>query len=94
MSIIYVLFIKDIISTNLTAKPDIDKILNEELFYLPYDEIIVDFSGVSLMSRDFANHYLLNRSKSTKVVHEVNVPLNLQNILDTAVESGNTIINL
>ncbi|MGD9533506.1 MAG: hypothetical protein AB7V56_07040 [Candidatus Nitrosocosmicus sp.] len=85
MSIIYVLFIKDIISTNLTTKLNTDKMLKENLFDLPYDEIIVDFSGVNSMSRDFTNYYLLNKSKSNKVFHEVNIPLNLQDVLDTTV---------
>lgn len=78
MSPIYVLYIKDIFSTNLRLDHNIDKILLKDLFNLPYDEIIVDFSSVSSISLDFANHYLLLKSKSKKLIHEVNIPLNLQ----------------
>lgn len=58
--------------------PEIDNKLNKEIFDLPYEEIIVDFSGVSMMNQDFASHYLLNRSKSEKIIHEVNVPPSFQ----------------
>ena len=82
MSIIYVVFIKDIFSSNLVAIPNIDNKLDKEVFNLHYEEIIVDFSGVYTMSSDFANHYLSNKSKSGKTIHEVNVPPSFQNLFD------------
>ena len=85
MSTIYVKFITDIFSADLMALPNIDEKLDKELFNLPYDEIIVDFSGVNTMSLDFANHYRLNKSKSKKIIHEVNIPLLHQNIFENPV---------
>lgn len=84
MSPIYVLNVKDILSTNLRPKHTIDKILEKGLFNLPYDEIIVDFSGVNSISPEFATQYLLCKSKTRKEVHEVNVPLNLREALYNA----------
>jgi hypothetical protein len=85
MPIIYVASIKDIFTSNLMTIPDIDNKLNKELFNKPYEEIIVDFSGIITISQDFANHYLLNKSKSEKTIHEVNLPLFLQNMFENIV---------
>ncbi|MGD9533287.1 MAG: hypothetical protein AB7V56_05905 [Candidatus Nitrosocosmicus sp.] len=52
------------------------------MFSLPYEEIIVDFSEINSISHEFANHYLSNKSKSGKVVHEVNIPILLQNLFN------------
>jgi len=82
MSIIYVIFIKDIFSTNLITIPDIKDKLDKEIFNLPYGEIVVNFSGVNTIDLDFVNYYLSNKSKSGKVIHEVNLPLWLQNVFD------------
>jgi len=80
--IIYVVRIKDIFTSDLTTICGIDDKLNKELFNLPYKEIIADFSDVNSVSPDFVNHYLLNKSQSGKIVHEVNMPTSLQRIID------------
>jgi hypothetical protein len=46
MSPTYVLYIKDLLPTNLRFENHTDKILEKELFSLPYGEIIIDFSEV------------------------------------------------
>lgn len=78
MSVIYVIFIKDLLSPHLTLENDTNSLLEREIFNIRYDEIRVDFSNVKSMSLDFTNHYLLLKSKSKKLIHEVNIPLNLQ----------------
>ena len=81
--IIYVIAIKDVFTSNLTT--DIDNKLEKELFDLPYEEIIVDFSGVSTISPDFANRYISNKSKREKTIHEVNIPIFIQNMFENIV---------
>ncbi|HET6590321.1 MAG TPA: hypothetical protein VFG45_09170 [Candidatus Nitrosocosmicus sp.] len=82
MSIIYVIRIRDIFASDLITTSGIDNKLDKELFSLPYEEIIVDFSEINSISHEFANYYLSNKSKSGKVVHEVNIPILLQNLFN------------
>ncbi|MGD9534536.1 MAG: hypothetical protein AB7V56_12305 [Candidatus Nitrosocosmicus sp.] len=81
--IIYVIRIRNIFASDLITTSGIDNKLDKELFSLPYEEIIVDFSGINSISPEFANHYLSNKSKSGKVVHEVNIPILLHNMFET-----------
>lgn len=90
MSTIYVKFITDIFSSDLVSTRDIDDKLDKELFNLPYDEIIVDFSHVNTMNLDFANHYRLNKSKSKNIIHEVNIPLLHRNIFENTTQTVDT----
>lgn len=80
MPIIYVICIRNIFASNLTTISGIDNKLDKEMFNLPYEEVIVDFSGIDSVSPEFANHHLLNKSKSGKMINEVNIPLRLQNM--------------
>lgn len=82
MPIIYVICIRNIFASNLTTISGIDNVLDKEIFNLPYEEIIVDFSGIDSVSPEFANHYLSNKSKSGKMINEVNIPLRLQNLFE------------
>jgi hypothetical protein len=54
---------------------------------VPYDEIILDFSGVRSMSFEFAKEYLSVKNKSNKAVNEVNLSLELRPIMDKAMQS-------
>jgi hypothetical protein len=90
MSTIHVKFITDIFSPDLVSISNIDYQLDKELFNLPYDEIIVDFSGVNTIDVDFANHYRINKSKSNKVIHEVNIPLLNQNMFENITQTIDT----
>jgi len=44
MSVIHVIFIKDLLSTRLTLEIDTGAILEKEIFNIPYDEICIDLS--------------------------------------------------
>jgi len=86
MSVIYVIFIRDLLSPYLTLTPDTSSILERKIFNIPYDEIRVDFSHVESISRDFAQEYMSIKLRSKKLINEVNVPLDLEGIMDDALK--------
>ena len=45
---------KDIFSSTLTLGPNTYKELDKTIIHVPYEEIILDFSGVRSMSFEFA----------------------------------------
>jgi hypothetical protein len=53
---------------------------------VPYDEIILDFSGIKSMSFEFAKEYFSMKNKCNKAVNEVNLPPELRPIMDKASE--------
>jgi hypothetical protein len=57
MPVIYVIFIKDLLSTRLTLETDTNTILEREIFNIPYDEICIDFSNIKSKSPNFVNQY-------------------------------------
>jgi hypothetical protein len=87
MSVIYVTFIKDLLSPHLILQRDTDSLLEREISNTPYDEIRVDFSNVRTISPDFAKQYLLSKSRSEKLIKEVNISPDLEEIMDDARES-------
>ena len=66
MSVIYVIFIKDILSSRLTLETDTCAILEREIFNIPYDEICIDFSNIKSISPAFVNQYLLRNIEAKK----------------------------
>ena len=66
MSVIYVIFIKDLLSTRLTLETDTSAILEREIFNIPYDEICIDFSNIKSLSPAFVNQYLLHKLEAKK----------------------------
>lgn len=87
MSVIYVIFIKDLLSTRLTLETDTNTILEREIFKIPYDEICIDFSNIKSLSPAFVKQYLLHKFRSEKVINEVNISPDLEELMDTAVAS-------
>jgi len=78
MSILFVMFIKDMLASDLIVKSEINKVLEKRISSIPYNEIIIDFSNVRAISRRFVNQYKLSKSKNRKEIYEVNIPLGLQ----------------
>ena len=87
MSVLYVEYIRDLFSSTLTLRPNIIEELEKTIMDIPYDEIIFDFSGVKSMSIEFAKEYLTIKHRSNKAINEVNLPLDLQPIMDKALRS-------
>ncbi len=83
MSIVYVIFIKDLLASDLMIKSEINKILEKKISDIPYNEVIIDFSNVRAMSREFINQYKQSKFKNRKEIHEVNIPLGLQETFDS-----------
>jgi hypothetical protein len=83
MSVIYVIFIKNLFSTHLTLQTDTNTILEREIFDIPYDEICIDFSNIKSISPAFVNQYLLLKSRSKKMINEVNISPDLEELMDT-----------
>ena len=87
MSVLYVEYMRDIFSTTLALRLDTHEELDKIIMEVPYDEIILDFSGVRSMSFEFAKEYLSVKNKSNKAINEVNLSLELRPILDKAIQS-------
>lgn len=87
MSVLYVEYIKDLFSPTLTLRPGIIEELEKTILDIPYNEIIIDFSGVKSMSIEFAEEYLSIKHKSKKIINEVNIPLHLESVVDKALEN-------
>jgi hypothetical protein len=87
MSVLYVEYITNLFSSTLELSIDTKKELEKTILDIPYDEIIFDFSGVKSMNTEFAREYISIKHRSKKIVNEVNVPLNLQPLMDKAMES-------
>ena len=62
-------------------------IMEREIFNIPYDEICIDFSKIKSISPSFANQYLLQKSRSKKVINEVNISPDLVELMDTSLAS-------
>lgn len=56
----------------------------DELNEYPDDEIKVDFSGIIFMSRSFAQEYYGKKSISEKDIEDINVPEDVQLMLNIA----------
>lgn len=84
MSVLYVESMKDVFSSTLTLCPDAREELDRTLMDVPYNAIILDFSGIKSMSFEFAKEYMLIKNKSNKAVNEVNLPRDLMAIMDKA----------
>ena len=84
MSVIYVEYIRDLFSSILMLKPDSTEVLEKTIVDIPYDEIIIDFSGVKFMSIELAKEYSSIKQRSKKVVNEVNIPIDIEPIMSKA----------
>jgi len=87
MSVIYVEYIRDLLSSALTLRPNIIQELEKTILNIPYNEIIIDFSGVKSMSIEFAKEYLSIKHRSKKVINEVNISLDVEPIMNKALRS-------
>jgi hypothetical protein len=87
MSVIYVEFIWDLLSSTMKLRPDTIIELEKTILNIPYDEIIIDFSGVKSMSIEFAKEYLSIKHGSKKAINEVNISLDVEPIMNKALRS-------
>ena len=87
MSVMYVEYIKDLFSSSLTLRSDTIKELEKTILNIPYDEIVIDFSGVKSMDIEFAKEYLSIKHRSKKAINEVNIPLDVEPIMKKAMKS-------
>ena len=71
----------------MTLQPHTHEELDKTIKAVPYDEIIMDFSGVRSMSFEFAKEYLSIKNKSDKAINEVNLPIELSPIMNKAIQS-------
>ena len=56
----------------------------------PTNEIIVDFSDVSSITRSFTHQYLLRRRKTKKTIVEINKPLCIEKMFALVEDSSTT----
>ncbi len=87
MSIVYVIFIEELITSDLKLKPKAIKELESKISNIPYNEIIIDFSNIGSMTPDFVNKYKSLLNKSKKIIHEVNIPPHLEKTFNHGMKS-------
>lgn len=92
MSVIYVEYIRDLLSPTLTLKPNTIKELEKTIVDIPYEEIIIDFSGIKSMGFEFAKEYFSIKHRSKKIINEVNIPLDVEPIMNKALRSSKKFI--
>ena len=84
MSVIYVEYIRDLLSSTRMLRPNTIKELEKTILDIPYDEIIIDFSGVKSMGIEFAKEYFSFKHRSKKTINEVNIPFGVEPIMNKA----------
>jgi hypothetical protein len=85
MSIIFVVPIKDIISSNLSSDEQIRHFFENKLPEIVVNNIVFDFSGVEFMNYSSALQYINCKFKSkSKILREINMPDNLKSLLESA----------
>ncbi|MDD2655810.1 MAG: DUF4325 domain-containing protein [Candidatus ainarchaeum sp.] len=66
----------------------------DEIVTLPTTEIIIDFNGVSTITRSFAHQYLLRKKDIAKKIFEVHVPKNVKKMFDVVNDTNSTPPNI
>jgi uncharacterized protein YuzE len=74
-------FIKDVISYSLEFNSDATELF-KEINNISENEIIIDFSDIVFISRSFAQAYVSGKIKSSKIVHDVNIPDDVKPMLE------------
>jgi hypothetical protein len=87
MIAIHVIFIRDFISEDLEIKRSAVTFVKKVIEGTPSDVIIIDFSNVKSITPEFAHHYLMNKRKIKKDIHEVNLPSHVESIIIKAQKS-------
>ena len=84
MIAIHVIFIRDFISEDLEIKKSAAIFVEKFIEDIPSDDIIIDFSNVKSITSEFAHQYLMSKRKIKKELHEVNLPLHVESIINKA----------
>ena len=90
MTIIYVIFIKDAISSKLLTSKKALYLFEKELSEVVVDHLIIDFSQVESISHSFAYQYLVCKNKSKKKIREINVHENICRVIKSAQQEIDT----
>lgn len=89
MTSIYVVSIKDIVSSHLTIDNKAQFFFENDLSKIIIDRIVVDFSQVKSISNSFAYQYLVSKKASKMKVIEINVPhfvCQVMNLMQSEIE--------
>jgi len=68
-----ILYLRELISTNLAFRRSADDFFNH-LNNLNESKIVVDFSGIESITRSFVHQYIINKQKTDKQIIDINVP--------------------
>lgn len=92
MVIIYVICIKDIVSSSeLLDSENARYFFDDEISSLIVNYILIDFTGVELMNQSFALQYLTSKQymNEKKTIREINLPENIYKTLQRAQKKMN-----
>ena len=80
--------IKDSINSSLEMN-SVASTFFEEINSLPEDEIKISFENVIFMSRSFAQEYVYQKNKTEKIIKEINIPEEVNPVLEIVEKSFN-----
>ena len=87
MAIIYVICIKDAISQTLTSSEQALSFFQEILSKVIVDTVVIDFSGVVIMSSSFEKQYVTCKNESnTKKIRELNLHVDISNLIKSSTQ--------
>ncbi|HEX5186279.1 MAG TPA: hypothetical protein VFV86_05255 [Nitrososphaeraceae archaeon] len=87
MVAIHVIFIRDFISEDLEINKSAATFVEKMIKSIPSDDIIIDFSNVKSITPEFVHQYLTIKRKIKKQIHEVNLPSQVESIINKAQKS-------
>lgn len=76
--------IRNALSSDLALRIIADNFLNF-IEALDVKEIVIDFKGVSSISRSFAHQYVQRKQSSRKEIAEINVPNNVMKMFEVVI---------
>ena len=75
------ILLKQEISNNLALRSSAKRLF-EIINNQPNNEVEINFDEITSISRSFASEYVSNKNISTKSIHEIHVPLNVEKMFE------------
>jgi len=82
-----IIIYKSINSSNLGMRSSAKQFFNE-LNNIFDKEVVINFENVDFMSRSFAQEYIQQKKRTSKVIKEINIPKDVGRMLDVVRNSS------
>ena len=87
MMAIHVIFVTDFISADFEIRKSTVTLIENEIEDTPSTDIIIDFSNVKAITPQFVHQYMMSKRRIKKDIHEVNLPLQIESVMNRARKS-------